>query len=623
MIYLPKTYGTCRGAYKAVELANNIGKDNVVVYKEILHNPKVISDLEKKGIKCIDNIDEITNKNEVIIRAHGEGKETYEYFKSKKIKVHDATCPNVIRVHDLVLEKYNEGYQIIIVGKKNHPEVIGTNGWCDNKGIIIESKDEIDSLNIDNKKIYVVAQTTIREENYLEIIKLLKKKYDIEYKNTICNAQRLIQTNSLDLAKKMDIMFVIGGLNSSNTKELFNICNEVCTSYFVQNMNDLYSLVKKMDLTKDTKIGITGGASTPKSEVESYKKLLEFLIYYKNIKGIYEKNIDIYNKSFIKNDNNIVTEGINKFINMNSDGKYVRASLIDLGYKLSGNSDNYAIPLGIAYETFQTAILVHDDIIDNSNLRRGKVTIPYTYMKELKSTKYKDKVADTSNSMGICLGDLGFYYANKIILDTYFEDKNLVKLLEYYNNIVINTIKGEMLDVMLPLKAECFKYDTKESEVMEIYNLKTSWYTIVGPFSLGLILANKLELINVFENILNKVGVAFQIKDDLLGIYGDTNVIGKVGASDISEFKQTILYTYLNDKDKKELHKYYGKKDLTKEDILEVQNIFTNSGAKKYATTVMEELFSKSIEELRLLSIDEDIKNILEGFIIYLERREK
>ena len=493
MIYLPKTYGICRGAYKAVELANNIGKDNVVVYKEILHNPKVISDLEKKGIKCIDNIDEITNKNEVIIRAHGEGKETYEYFKSKKIKVHDATCPNVIKIHDLVLEKYNEGYQIIIVGKKNHPEVIGTNGWCDNKGIIIESKDEIDSLNIDNKKIYVVAQTTIREENYLEIIKLLKKKYDIEYKNTICNAQRLIQTNSLDLAKKMDIMFVIGGLNSSNTKELFNICNEVCTSYLVKDINDFYNLVKKMDLTKDTKIGITGGASTPKSEVESYKKLLEFLIYYKNIKGIYEKNIDIYNKSFIKNDNNIVTEGINKFINMNSDGKYVRASLIDLGYKLSGNSDNYAIPLGIAYETFQTAILVHDDIIDNSNLRRGKVTIPYTYMKELKSTKYKDKVADTSNSMGICLGDLGFYYANKIILDTYFEDKNLVKLLEYYNNIVINTIKGEMLDVMLPLKAECFKYDTKESEVMEIYNLKTSWYTIVGPFSLGLILANKLE----------------------------------------------------------------------------------------------------------------------------------
>ena len=378
-----------------------------------------------------------------------------------------------------------------------------------------------------------------------------------------------------------------------------------------------------MDINKDTKIGITGGASTPKSEVESYKKLLEFLIYYKEVKSIYEKNIDIYNKSFIKNDNEIVTDAINKFINMNSDGKYVRASLIDLGYKLSGKEDNYAIPLGIAYETFQTAILVHDDIIDNASLRRGKVTIPHKYMNELKSTKYKDKVSDISNSMGICLGDLGFYYANKIILDNYYDNKNLVKLLEYYNNIVINTIKGEMLDVMLPLKAECFKYNTKESEVMEIYNLKTSWYTIVGPFSLGLILGNKLELIETFEKVLNKVGVAFQIKDDLLGIYADTNTLGKVGASDISEFKQTILYTYLSDKDKKILHNYYGKKGLTKSDIIEVQNIFTNSGAKDYATKVMENLFSESVNELRLLDTDEDIKNILEGFIIYLERREK
>ena len=622
MMYLPKVYGTCMGSYKAVNTVLSINKDNVVVYKEILHNQSVMEMLKKKNIKCVENIEDITKKNEVVIRAHGEGKSTYDYFDNKKIKYHDATCINVKKIHDMVYKKYLDHYQIIIVGKKNHPEVLGTNGWCNNEAIIITSIDEVNDLNILNDKIFVIAQTTISESKYLDIVNKLKEKYNIEYENTICNAQKLIQTSALELAKDMDIMIVIGGKNSSNTKELYNVCNDKCTSYLVSNISEFLALIKKLDINNDTKIGLTGGASTMKEEVLNYKKVLEFYIYYKGIKSKYIEEMNKYNSTFISSDNEIITDSINKFIDMNSGGKYIRATLIDLGYKISGNNDYYAIPLGVAYETFQTAILVHDDIIDNASLRRDKVTIPYKYMYELKSTKYKDKVALAANSLGICLGDLGFFYANKIIMDNYSLDKNITKLLSYYNNIVISTIKGEILDVMLPLKAECFKYNTGDSDVMEIYDLKTAWYTIIGPFSLGLILGGNEELIPSFYEILRKIGVAFQIQDDILGIYSDTGAIGK-DSSDISEFKQTILYSHLNKKYKKELLEYYGKTKLTKKDILKVQDIFTKSGSLAYANNLMDNLYNESKNEIDKLNIDSNIKNILEGFIIYLESRKK
>ena len=342
----------------------------------------------------------------------------------------------------MVYKKYLDNYQIIIVGKKSHPEVLGTNGWCNNEAIIITNIDEVNDLNILNDKIFVVAQTTISESKYLDIVSKLKEKYNIEYENTICNAQKLIQTSALELAKDMDIMIVIGGKNSSNTKELYNVCNDKCTSYLVSNISEFLALIKKLDINNDTKIGFTGGASTMKEEVLNYKNVLEFYIYYKDIKNKYIEEMNKYNSTFISSDNEIITDSINKFIDMNSGGKYIRATLIDLGYKISGNNDYYAIPLGVAYETFQTAILVHDDIIDNASLRRDKVTIPYKYISELKSTKYKDKVTEAANSLGICLGDLGFFYANKIIMDNYSLDKNITKLLSYYNNIVISTIKG-------------------------------------------------------------------------------------------------------------------------------------------------------------------------------------
>lgn len=625
MIYYPKTFGTCGGANKAINLAyelrcNNLDK-NIYIFKEILHNPFIIEDLKKHNIICIDNLDQITRNDLLIIRAHGEPKSTFDYLEKKGITYYDATCVNVQKIHDLVIEK-SKDYKIIIIGKKNHPEVIGTNGWCDNNAIIVEDENDYKKI-IKSDKYYVVCQTTIGYDKVSNLLNYLKEnKIDYDFNNTICNHQKLIQTSSLDLASKMDIMIVIGGEDSSNTKELFKLCSKVCKSYYFSDIKTFYNFIKKEKLLLKTKIGITGGASTPKKQLYEYAHLLEFMIYYKNKLNELTKEITKYNKTLLSNDNKIVIDAINKFINMNSDGKFLRGCLMDLGYKLNKN-DNYADELAIAYETFQTSILIHDDIIDNAVLRRNKETIPQTYLKE-----FNNQNDDTYNSLALCIGDLGFYFTNKLIINKYKNDKNFSKLFDYYNNIVINTIKGEILDVYLPFKEQNHvDNNLSEDDIMEIYRLKTSWYSIVGPFALGMILGNsKQKEINQMEQILEPLGIAFQIKDDILGIYSSNDILGKPVFSDIEEFKQTILYSYikLNKKDYyKKLLKYYGKKNITKEDALEVQNIIKESGSLEYATNKMNELFTKSRTQIEELNMNEYIKNILLGLITYLEIREK
>lgn len=628
MIYYPKIYGTCAGANKAIEAAYKLKKENtnknIYIYKEILHNPYIIKELEKDNIKCIDDLKILTKDDILIIRAHGEPKETYDYLEENNIEYYDATCTNVLKVHNIAIEKQKNGYKVIIVGKKTHPEVIGTNGWINNEGIIIETKDDYKNLN-KNDKYFTVCQTTVSHKKLQELLNYMNENnisYEVE--NTICNAQKLIQTSSIALAEQMDIMFVIGGKESSNTKELYNLCNEVTKTYYFSDIKDFFNFIKKEKYTLNTKIGFTGGASTPKEQIKEYANLLEFFIYYKTKLKEFETELKKINKSFLENDNPIVIDAINKFINMNGDGKFLRGCLIDLGYKLTKN-DDYAKTLSLAYETFETSILIHDDIIDNAHLRRNKETIHETYKDEFK--KYNVENDNTNTSLALCIGDLGFFYTNEMITKKYKNDKNLAKLLSYYNNIVIKTIKGEIIDVALPFIEKNDKEHTlHEEDIMEIYRLKTSWYTVVGPFVLGMILGNsKAKDIETFEKVLEPLGIAFQIKDDILGIYSSKEILGKSVYSDIEEFKQTILYSYIkiNRNDLlDELLKYYGK-SITEEESKKVQELFENSGALEYATNKMNEMFNEVYTNVKLMDIKEYTKNILLGLILFLRLREK
>lgn len=349
----------------------------------------------------------------------------------------------------------------------------------------------------------------------------------------------------------------------------------------------------------------------------------KFNSIYNVIKDGLNKRINDYNKSLVDNKKGYLKDNLELFANLNSNGKLIRGFLIALGYKILKDDIDYSYNLAMAYELFQTSVLIHDDIIDNDNLRRGKETIHYAnYLKYKDSNELGAK--KVSESIAICMGDYGFFEANKLILN-YKDNPNYYRLFNYYNDIVLKTIEGELTDVVLSFDGRYNLTNTNiEDNVMLVYKLKTAYYTIIGPLSLGLILGGiEEDKLNDILNFGEKVGIAFQIQDDILGIYSD---MGKVVGSDIKEFKQTILFSYVNN-NKTYLDKllnYYGKEELTLDDINETRKIFKESGALSYASELMNKLYDESIILIDNNSwMKEDDKEIMKGFVEYLRGRGK
>ena len=272
--------GLCAGSYNAINKTRELlsKKQNVVLFKEILHNQNVIKELEKQGVKIKNSLTELNKNDFVIIRAHGEPKATYDYFEKNDIEFLDLTCGNVKAINILVNRKMLEGYKIILIGKKNHPEVQGTSGWCENP-IIIEDESDIENLDLTFTKYFLAIQTTFNKEKAERFLEKIKSKmYDnnkiFEFKNTICSAQKNINISSKELAELVDVMIVIGGKNSSNTKELYNAMNKIKPSYHIENEEDLYELINQNKLSSNQTIGLTAGASTMPEDIEKIKEII-------------------------------------------------------------------------------------------------------------------------------------------------------------------------------------------------------------------------------------------------------------------------------------------------------------------------------------------------------------
>ncbi len=278
-VKLAKSLGYCFGVERAVEKAYSLldqGK-KIYTYGPIIHNETVVSDLEKKGVEIIESIDDIAKLNEgsVVIRAHGVSKAVYDALEEKGLEIIDATCPFVKRIHNTVSKESENGADIVIVGNAGHPEVLGIVGWCENGATVIESEEEAESYtNESGRKICIVSQTTFQAEKFQHIVEIIQKKgYNVIVVNTICNATEDRQLAAEELATEADAMIVIGGMNSSNTKKLFEICRKRCVhTYFIQTLDDLH-----LELPKSVRlVGITAGASTPNKiieEVQNYVRI--------------------------------------------------------------------------------------------------------------------------------------------------------------------------------------------------------------------------------------------------------------------------------------------------------------------------------------------------------------
>ena len=264
-ITLANSAGFCFGVKRAVDTALNIKeKYNNKIYTlgPLIHNNDVVDFLKENLIFPIEleNIDSLKENDTIIIRSHGVSEETLNILKNNKLNIIDATCPYVENIHKKVKKYYDLGYNIIIVGDKNHPEVIGINGWCNDSAIILKSGEE--PFNI-SKKVCVVSQTTERQATWEDVLtKVIKTSREIVAFNTICSATEVRQKSAEELSKKVDAMVVIGGFNSSNTTKLYEICKQNCEN--TVHVENLLGIPEEFIKDKNIKsIGVTAGASTP------------------------------------------------------------------------------------------------------------------------------------------------------------------------------------------------------------------------------------------------------------------------------------------------------------------------------------------------------------------------
>lgn len=335
------------------------------------------------------------------------------------------------------------------------------------------------------------------------------------------------------------------------------------------------------------------------------KTTTDFQIYLKQSAAEIEKELRYFSTEW----NDYIAEQLPHLKELNKrfteslfGGKMLRGTLVRLGYELVQQKSTAAIMKpAAAFEIVHTAFLIHDDIIDQSPTRRGKPAL-HIHNSE---THY-------GMSQALCLGDLGLILANRLIIESDFPDKNKLQAIAVFQKIKTDTILGEMLDVEAP------RIKNRDEElIMDIHLMKTANYTIVGPLSVGAILAgaddNLLKAIKYFGE---KLGVAYQIQDDILGIFGNETKIGKSTTSDIEENKSTLLLTYAvkqgTAKQKELLKKYYGKKGLTPKQQELIKNVFEETGARQYNQRKIEQLIAEAKTTIPSVTDDKTRQSLLD-----------
>ena len=266
-VTVAKSAGFCFGVDRAVKMVyGELEKGtHVATLGPIIHNQDVVDDMTAKGARIISSVDELEEGETVVIRSHGVDREVYRQIEAKGNRMLDATCPFVSRIHHIVSEKTKEGYFILIAGDKDHPEVQGIVGHCNQNYLVFKDNVELsdffeNSYKKFGKKLAFVEQTTYNIVVWEKCLNVIPKNDpDIFIADTICSATDARQSDAAELAKSSDIMIVVGGRHSSNTVKLYEVCSRYCKTYHIENSDELHSL----NLPDAERIGITAGASTP------------------------------------------------------------------------------------------------------------------------------------------------------------------------------------------------------------------------------------------------------------------------------------------------------------------------------------------------------------------------
>jgi 4-hydroxy-3-methylbut-2-en-1-yl diphosphate reductase len=286
-VKIAKNSGFCFGVKRAIKIAFEASHSNkdIITLGPIIHNPQMVERLAENGIVSVNDLDEINNRP-TIIRSHGIKKEILQQLQDDKIEIINATCPYVSKTQEYGEQLSNEGYKVIILGDKNHPEVQALSSYVKGDVLIVGSAEDLPVKKYD--RVGIICQTTRNVIDLQDLVdKLLPLSRDIRIVNTICNATTVRQGSTIELAKKSDLMIVIGGKNSSNTKMLAKISENYVQTYHIETECEIEEIWFK----NKSKVGITAGASTPDwIIVEVYNKIIDCM---GNIDKIVENIEDI------------------------------------------------------------------------------------------------------------------------------------------------------------------------------------------------------------------------------------------------------------------------------------------------------------------------------------------
>jgi geranylgeranyl diphosphate synthase type I len=303
-------------------------------------------------------------------------------------------------------------------------------------------------------------------------------------------------------------------------------------------------------------------------------------------------------------------------------GKRLRAALLYYGYRCFSNKNlREIIKASVALELIQSYLLIHDDIMDNDNLRRNGSTLHISY-KNIAQRKYKKiDSAHFGMSMAILAGDMCCSFANEIISKLEVKDKYKTRALKSLNHSIHKVIYGQALDVLSGLRP----VDSKDIE--KIHKLKTATYTIEAPLHVGALLAGaKPKQLKILSQYSIHLGKAFQLQDDILGIFGDKTKVGKLVGSDLKEGKKTLLILKALEKSsplqKQTIKQALGNKNLTNNQLNEIREIIIKTGSLDYSQQISKKLIEKAKSAIKNVRFKEKGQEFLLKLADYLENRE-
>jgi len=305
-------------------------------------------------------------------------------------------------------------------------------------------------------------------------------------------------------------------------------------------------------------------------------------------------------------------------------GKRIRGILLQMAYLgVGGKEKKKILKVAVAIEMLHLFFLVHDDIIDRGSLRHGQIALHKFFAKKVDRKKEVFEFEHFGNSVAIIVGDLLFAKANEIILQAGFGEKETLLALTYLQEIVKTTITGQAQDISIEKSKQ-----TSQQGVLAMYENKTAKYTFEGPLQMGVIFAgvSDKKIKNIFSQYAKTVGRAYQLQDDLLGVFGQKEKIGKSTVSDIEEGKLSLMVVFAKDEasaaDRKKLSEILGKKNLNSKEIQSFKNILIKTGAKKHAQQLAQKYLEIGKNEIKKAVLLSQTKIFLIGMVEYLEKRE-